>query len=238
MMITKSEENQIRDYLLDKKLPIDILLEVNDHFIAQISDLQHTKNIDFKAAFELTKISWKEELTTYFPWYVLNKTNAVARTRFEQKIRRKANINLFRLSFPISLIVFLILFFIAEFTSKDQFLKYFQIIFMPIIIFPLLFFIYNIIFNSFAFKKIHNNYKFSIYQWQVFFIGSFGYWGMEYIKPINIFITTFKNNDFSLHFITQILMLFVLILANIYAGITQIKLAKTLKKIKPQLQFT
>jgi hypothetical protein len=59
--MTDLQESEIRDYLLSKKLPIDILLEVQDHFIAQISDLQQSKNIDFNDAFKQTKWSWREE---------------------------------------------------------------------------------------------------------------------------------------------------------------------------------
>ena len=42
-MFTDSQLTEIRNYLLSKNLPIDILIEVNDHFISQISDLQRKK---------------------------------------------------------------------------------------------------------------------------------------------------------------------------------------------------
>jgi hypothetical protein len=42
-MITEPQLTEIRNYLLSKKLPIDILIEVNDHFISQILDLQRRK---------------------------------------------------------------------------------------------------------------------------------------------------------------------------------------------------
>jgi hypothetical protein len=62
-MITETQLTEIRNYLLSKKLPIDILIEVNDHFISQISDLQKEENLGFEEAFEKVKESWKEELT-------------------------------------------------------------------------------------------------------------------------------------------------------------------------------
>ena len=43
-MLTETHLTEIRNYLLSKKLPIDILIEVNDHFISQISDLQKEEN--------------------------------------------------------------------------------------------------------------------------------------------------------------------------------------------------
>ena len=73
-MITETQLTEIRNYLLSKKLPIDILIEVNDHFISQISNLQRDENLSFDEAFEKVKENWKEDLRIVYPWYVLNKT--------------------------------------------------------------------------------------------------------------------------------------------------------------------
>jgi hypothetical protein len=51
-MITEPQLTEIRNYLLAKKLPIDILIEVNDHFVSQILDLQKEENLGFEEAFE------------------------------------------------------------------------------------------------------------------------------------------------------------------------------------------
>ena len=84
----ESQLTEIRNYLLSKKLPIDILIEVNDHFISQISDLQREENLSFEVAFEKTKESWKDEFKTTVPFYVLtNKSNAEI-TNFEKKIKK------------------------------------------------------------------------------------------------------------------------------------------------------
>ena len=65
-MLTELHHTEIRNYLLSKKLPIDILIEVNDHFISQISDLQREENLSFEEAFEKTKLSWDKELKPYW----------------------------------------------------------------------------------------------------------------------------------------------------------------------------
>lgn len=65
-MITELQLTEIRNYLLAKKLPIDILIEVNDHFISQILDLQREENLGFEEAFEKTKLSWDKELKPYY----------------------------------------------------------------------------------------------------------------------------------------------------------------------------
>ncbi len=66
--MTPAEEKQIDDYLILNKLPLDILLEVRDHMISQISELQVRENLSFEKAFFKTKITWEGEfkMTRYF----------------------------------------------------------------------------------------------------------------------------------------------------------------------------
>ena len=72
-MITEPQLTEIRNYLLAKKLPIDILIEVNDHFVSQILDIQKEENLGFEEAFEKVKESWKPELRmSYNPNYSLD----------------------------------------------------------------------------------------------------------------------------------------------------------------------
>lgn len=55
------QQIQIRTFLLSKKLPIDVLLEVEDHFTDQVIKLQQNKNISFIEAFLITKNSWEND---------------------------------------------------------------------------------------------------------------------------------------------------------------------------------
>ena len=86
--MTESQLTEIRNYLLSKKLPIDILIEVNDHFVSQISDLQREENLSFEEAFEKTKENWKEELKTTVPFYVLANKDKGAITNFEKRLEK------------------------------------------------------------------------------------------------------------------------------------------------------
>ena len=61
-MINKSQTAEIRNYLASKKLQLDLFLEVEDHFVSQISQLMKDKNIGFQEAFLQTKILWTGEL--------------------------------------------------------------------------------------------------------------------------------------------------------------------------------
>ena len=56
--MTEHQLTEIRNYLLAKKLPIDILIEVNDHFVSQILDIQREENLGFEDAFEKVKLKW------------------------------------------------------------------------------------------------------------------------------------------------------------------------------------
>ena len=64
--MTELQLTEIRNYLLAKKLPIDILIEVNDHIVSQILDIQREENLGFEEAFEKTKLSWDKELKPYY----------------------------------------------------------------------------------------------------------------------------------------------------------------------------
>ncbi len=50
-MNTLSQNNPIRQYLLTKKLPWDIMLEVEDHIHTQVQDLEISKNLTYEEAF-------------------------------------------------------------------------------------------------------------------------------------------------------------------------------------------
>ncbi|MGS0747894.1 hypothetical protein [Halpernia sp. GG3] len=54
-MLKEQQETEIRNYLLSKKLPIHILIEVQDHFISQIKNLEFDKNLQFPEAFKESK---------------------------------------------------------------------------------------------------------------------------------------------------------------------------------------
>ena len=60
-MLNQSQKSEIANYLLSKKLPIDIMLELQDHFISQINAIELEENLNFDKAFEKTKVLWMPE---------------------------------------------------------------------------------------------------------------------------------------------------------------------------------
>ncbi|PQA92276.1 hypothetical protein B0A69_14595 [Chryseobacterium shigense] len=61
-MMTATQEIEIKQYLISKKLDHELLLEIKDHFILQITHLMEDHNISFQEAFLQTQMNWKYEL--------------------------------------------------------------------------------------------------------------------------------------------------------------------------------
>ena len=228
-MITEQQESEIRNYLLSKKLPIDILIEVNDHFISQISDLQREENLGFEEAFEKTKENWKEEFKTTVPFYVLANKDKRAITNFEKKIRKIENYNVLKTSLAISFIQLSLFFILSNFYDVKNLRTYFFIF----SIFPVLTIVYNYIFNSFAYKEKFKEIRFSVYHWRNFLIFSLGYFGLQYIKPFDEVISNLYQNET----ITKLIVFIILVIGFNYTGVAQFKFAKTMKKVKPFLKY-
>ncbi len=236
-MITETQLTEIRNYLLSKKLPIDILIEVNDHFISQISDLQRDENLSFEEAFEKVKDNWKEELRVVYPWYVLNKTVYVEQTIFEKKIKQQNDKEIIKTSIYVTLFVIFI-YFISLFQldySKFKIIHRLLIIFIGA--FGILPVFTNLIMNRFMYTEKYKNYKFSVFQWRTIASFSIVYFILLYVKPID---TVFKNIHvlhFSIENILKIILFFSAFSILIYTGIYHFKLIKTVKKVKYFIKY-
>ena len=70
-MISKEQEQQVTDYLILHRLPLDILLEVKDHMISQVLDIQINENLSFDEAFHKTQKLWENEfkMTKYSAFF-------------------------------------------------------------------------------------------------------------------------------------------------------------------------
>src|SRR6218665_1624016 len=108
-MLSETQLTEIRNYLLSKKLPIDILIEVNDHFISQISDVQREENLSFEEAFEKTKLSWEKELKPYWR----GNLNLEDISDFMVKTKKEIDKNNLFFALKYSTIPTLLIFFIA-----------------------------------------------------------------------------------------------------------------------------
>ncbi|WP_185209372.1 hypothetical protein [Chryseobacterium sp. C3] len=106
-MITKEQEHQIELYLNSKKLTAQILAEVKDHFISQISHLMLSENLSFPEAFLKAKISWKNELEMVNADFISFKKVARIEKVILQQRFRKIGIFSFILATAATFIMFL-----------------------------------------------------------------------------------------------------------------------------------
>ena len=181
-MITKEQNTEITKFLISKKLPIDLLLEVKDHFISQISDLEKEENQSFEEAFEKTKSDWKDELKLRF-----NLLNFNYITKFESGIIQKFLTTILLKSLGLLVLLFVLNTIIFKNFNKDFSENYLLTLFwlgftLSIVL---------IIMNYKLIKSCNSNYqkRVSIYQnYFVRFLNS----GIVIIA-VNIFIF---NNQF------------------------------------------
>ena len=132
-MITVQQQNEIRDYLLSKNLPIDLFLEVQDHFLSQIDELQKG-NMSFEEAFKTVKNSWFTELrfSKYKIQFDLND-----RTYFEKKIKEELQIGILKKSFAVTFMLAIFVIISAQILSADYFNYVFLTMLMLVIATPL-----------------------------------------------------------------------------------------------------
>ena len=237
-MFTESQLTEIRNYLLSKKLPIDILIEVNDHFISQINDLQREENISFEVAFEKTKLSWDKELKPYWRGkfnledisdFMVKTSNEIART------------NLF-FALKYSTIPTILIFYIA-FNFDAKIFGYFTFTILAGLVF------YSIIkyfsnYKDFKLAKKYNKYVLTLHQHSVFIF-------MVILSPmINIYsrlinepekfqkLITFQSNKPIIVEIAFILMSVYLIIFGVFYSLSSQKnYLKQIEKVKPFLKY-
>lgn len=101
-MINEEQDQQITNYLVLHRLPLDILLEVKDHMISQVSDIQFNENLNFEEAFHKIQKLWEDEfkMTKYSVFYQ-EEIPAIVK-----KIVKEKNNIIFRKSLLLGLISF------------------------------------------------------------------------------------------------------------------------------------
>ena len=157
--MTPAEEKQIDDYLILNKLPLDILLEVRDHMISQISELQVRENLSFEKAFFKTKITWEGEfkMTRYFLF-----SHEYIPAIFKKIIKANYRI-IFRKALLIAFISFVLNLLLIYISPNEEIFKLFFKIQNGIFIAVPIFLILS---NYKMWKYIRNNFK---YRGKVFY---------------------------------------------------------------------
>ncbi|MDM1554174.1 MULTISPECIES: hypothetical protein [Chryseobacterium] len=96
------QESKVTDYLVSKKLSLDIQIEIKDHIMNQITDLQKEEHLSFEEAFSRVKESWKNEFAATSYWMFFREPIPLIAKKV---IREKYN-SLLKKSFLIGLLFF------------------------------------------------------------------------------------------------------------------------------------
>lgn len=110
-MITELQSAEIKSYLLSKKLPLDLYLEVSDHFIEQVESKVDFENKTFEFVFEEVKKLWENdlELKRGYLFWLPKKTSLERRTIVETEKKFILKSLLF-FAVPLSISIFLMMF--------------------------------------------------------------------------------------------------------------------------------
>lgn len=158
-MISAEQKLEIEKYLISKKLPIDILLEVKDHIISQVEEIKKDENLEFHLAFDSVKNAWQDELEMKSN-YFLN----IKAPNFVYRIMVESDKKVLKKSLCIVLIIQLLMaIFILKISNKEQFNWFYLIINLSLFIIPISIFVFN--FRNLNFFKIKKRtLQYSIYQ--------------------------------------------------------------------------
>ncbi|MBW8361913.1 MAG: hypothetical protein K0M56_06965 [Kaistella sp.] len=225
---------QIRNYLLDKKLPIDILVEVQDHFISQISDLERDDNLSFEEAFEKVKKSWQKELKPYWDggWDLFDKNNMT------RKFERLLIWTSLKKCFKYSLVAIVILALVSKIVTLQYFTGFFLIAILGIMLWPII----NLFrrWKTFMLPKKYDDYVLTLYQSFNFINFVFAYSFYQVISGyrhggarFKDFFTTFELNAD----ILAVVVYFSIISISFFALISQQEYLKRIERIKPFLKY-
>ncbi len=233
-MTTETHLTEILNYLLSKKLPIDILIEVNDHFISQISDLQRDENLSFEEAFEKVKESWKEEITPYWKgdWDLVDKS------KFLRTINKNNFYSLAKKSTINSLITIVVLSALSIILNFEIY-KYILILIVgSILSIPIINYFRNR--KELNLQKKYGNYiLISIQEYTMLSMGGIYFYfkflidGFEVAKMFKDFFLV-QNLD---NFMFGILIVFALLFTSFLSIFSQKIYLSKIQKVKPFLKY-
>lgn len=232
--MTELQLTQIRNYLLEKKLPIDILLEVQDHFVSQINDLQKEENLSFDDALTKTKNSWQNELKPFW--------NGELDLQDRSKLLRNINRNNFWSLTKKSVCYTLPIIFFLFILSKIASFTYFKYVFVTVV-FLVFFYPFINYFRNWKEFRLFNKYNgyilISVQEYTTLFLGG-GYFYFRFFAEGFIvaehFQMFFVAPD-SKNLILGFMFVFILFFASFLAIFSQKIYLQEIQKVKPFLQY-
>ncbi|WEK68480.1 MAG: hypothetical protein P0Y62_11475 [Candidatus Chryseobacterium colombiense] len=227
-MMLAEHKKEVRDYLLSRKLSLDILIEVEDHFLNQIENIQAEEHKSFDVAFEDVKIIWKEDLKPAKN-YNGNEIPLLAR-----KIKnRKINKILFK-SLILVLIIILGVFLLSKLTVKQDFKEIMTYLFFIILGIPGIYYLCNL--RWFNLTTRNKSVKINIYQSAniIAFLPGLIMMGGSSFSKMAVNIYDFINADSKIGLMSFIVLACFLWFFS-FGFLLQIAFIQSMKKMKPYL---
>lgn len=156
--MTIEQKTEIRQYLLSKKLPVDLLMEVEDHFISQINEVRAEKNLSFDEAFNVAIISWYDDLKLSWDGnWSLEDTSVLIKKSMRQKLYP-----ILKKSFVVAVLCQAVMILCYSTVPFNVFRISFGILILLIMVFPLIIYIKEK--KYFDLPKKYKNIRLSAYQ--------------------------------------------------------------------------
>lgn len=234
-MITTAQQTEIREFLLSKNLPIDLLMEIQDHFESQIQDHLRITDIDFEQAFSKVKQTWFAELRIfkYNIQFDLNDT-----TYLEKRIKKEKQTNVLKKSFAAAF-GFTMLLGLATYLLSPEYFHYFFIGFiLTAILFPIIHYLFNL--KLFKLIKKYDNYKLTWSQdytkLSLVLAGAFSSFLYNISAHTRSVYSAFETFKFDLALVNVVLITFLFWL-NAYCYYTQKDYLKQISKVQSFLKY-
>ncbi|WP_175621819.1 hypothetical protein [Chryseobacterium schmidteae] len=227
--MTGEQKNEVRNYLLTKKLPIDLLMEVEDHFIAQINEQQSEKNLSFDDAFNVAIISWYDDLKLSWDGnWDLEDTSV-----FIKKSTRQTFFSIFKKSAMIAVTMYVAVVLFYVLIPFEVFRISLGVLVSLMIVYPLIFFFKEK--KYFDLPKKYKNIRLSAYQDMVsvfFILPMSSVWCFRFILEMNDnFLDPSQVNGIV---VNSLLLFFFIFEVSII--VCQKKYLETIKRLIPYLQ--
>ena len=136
-MITAQQKIEIIEFLLSKKMSVDVIMEVHDHFCTHISEQMEKEDISFDEAFLNTQLSWKSDLK------MMKLDNGRLITNFNRTIAAKQEITVLLKAVMLVFVVLLLMFVTAQYLSESQFSNLTVWFLVALVLVPLIYFLLN-----------------------------------------------------------------------------------------------
>lgn len=230
-----SQLTEIRNYLLSKKLPIDILMELNDHFVSQITDLMKEESLSFENALKETQLNWNKDLRLYWS----GSADLEDKTDLARKVTKQQFRSVFDISAKLAIVGTLLTIGLSQIVSLANFIYLFSGIIIILFFAPTVYYFFHL--KDFKLVKKYDNYVLTYLQ--NYAVGGIVVTGLSVqivlrLKDISAyFYEVFNPLHFSLASIGLGIGLFLLYLWSAYTLISEMKYIKTIQKVKPFLKY-